>query len=1050
MNFITRIKKASVIILVFSLILQTCCLVANATYGDMVPLDKEAIFDEFGNSAQDYDIVFSRNQTDNNGRFPTTPLTTRPDAATILKAYDKSSLNGVHPRVLATKADFAAINAKCEADESLEKIRTELITDADSYMNIEPLHFVIGDSDGDGLGWEDGDEDEKELDKRLWYVSERACGRVIPMAMAYQLTGERKYLERCYQELEAICLFPSWNPSNHHIDTGALVLALGIGYDWLYEGLTEEQRGKLERGAARLGLTDYVDGFQGRDSDMLGGCRADQNHNGVMNGGGIATAAAFMDVFPEACSYIMAECITASEYAIRTYGSKGQWYEGIGYATMQLDYWTYGVAAVEKIFGNCFGMDTMHSGVAKASDYIMQMQTPYGCFGFADGNTTSGKSFTPAQLWWLKHTGGDPATFDHSRFSPAGRNRALMLLWDEPVTENTDAGYNGDLQVFYEDEKVDVAVMRSSWGSIAPTYAGIKGGCAGDTHAHMDMSSFVFMSDGVRWCYDLGAENYNISGYWNYGTSSTKNSNPEKDNYAGQRWSYYRMRGESHNVMLVDPKPYTYKDSNGKYYGGFNPSARAKINRFEQNDGAVLATIDMTGVHASSKVESALRGYYFADTRQSFVVRDEIKFSNTAGTTDVHWYLTTEHPSVVSADGKSVTQIDSKTGTTLKMEFACDEDYEIVVEDIGDIEKAEGSATNAGMKRITVKINADLSGKNFAFTAKLTPSTVDSPESISIYDTATTNWTLGSKTPKVKGVMNAPYNRLPEGTKVELQANSFAAPSGSYVKLFKISGGNETEVALDKSSKAQIEISNTDAYVLRLYNNEGTVIATSSEVRPTGLSYTTETTIWDENFDTRTLKKSSGSRTFYEADGKTQLLNSVGNFLNANCWTTTDNENMASIIELLDDGTGNKYLLLNTLKGRDQAQINHFGMTATEGIVKASLDLKFNDFNTAKYMSIKANGPESGWIGTSGAIGVNTSGYVNFNGVSKKLSTGQWYTFTQIIDLAAGTLDFILDDQYIGTRIDNPITKTERLSVRSNTNADTELLVDNFKVYNYK
>ena len=157
MNFITRIKKASVIILVFSLILQTCCLVANATYGDMVPLDKEAIFDEFGNSAQDYDIVFSRNQTDNNGRFPTTPLTTRPDAATILKAYDKSSLNGVHPRVLATKADFAAINAKCEADESLEKIRTELITDADSYMNIEPLHFVIGDSDGDGLGWEDGD-----------------------------------------------------------------------------------------------------------------------------------------------------------------------------------------------------------------------------------------------------------------------------------------------------------------------------------------------------------------------------------------------------------------------------------------------------------------------------------------------------------------------------------------------------------------------------------------------------------------------------------------------------------------------------------------------------------------------------------------------------------------------------------------------------------------------------------------------------------------------------------------------------------------------------
>lgn len=808
MNFITKIRKASVIILVFSLILQTCCMVANATYGDMVPLDKEAIFDEFGNSAQDFDIVFSRNQTDNNNRFPATPLTTRPDAETILKAYNKSSLKGVHPRVLATKADFAAINAKCEADESLEKIRIALIADADSYMNKEPLHYVIGDADGDGLGWAEGDTDEKELDIRLWYVSERACGRIIPMAMAYQLTGERKYLERCYEELEAICLFQDWNSEVHHIDTGALALALGIGYDWLYEGLTDEQRGRLERGAARLDLTDYVDGFQGKNNGMLGGCRADQNHNGVMNGGGMATAAAFMDVFPDACSYIMAECITASEYAIRTYGSKGQWYEGIGYATMQLDYWTYGVAAVDKIFRNCFGMDTMHSGVAKASDYIMQMQTPYGCFGFADGNTTSGKSFTPAQLWWLKHNGGDPATFDHSKFSPSGRNRALMLLWDEPVTEGTEAGYNGDLQVFYEDPKVDVAVMRNTWEGETPTYAGIKGGSAGDTHAHMDMGSFVFMSDGVRWCYDLGAENYNLSGFWNYGTGTSKNSNPEKDNYAGQRWSYYKMRGESHNVMLVDPKPYTYKDTNGRYYGGFNPNKRAKISRFEHNDASVLATMNMNEVHASSKVTSALRGYYFADTRQSFVVRDEIKFSSDAGTTDVHWYMTTEHPAEIINDGKSVLLTSKSTGHKLQIDFACDQAYTLVVEDIGTIEKADGSAENKGKTRITAKINANLSSKDFAFTAKLTPLTVTDPEPISDYHKAVSSWTLSDKPAQVKLSTTAPLGRLPEGTKIELKANMYAAPVGSTLKLVKVSNGTETEVPLSKAKSAMVEISN--------------------------------------------------------------------------------------------------------------------------------------------------------------------------------------------------------------------------------------------------
>jgi hypothetical protein len=44
------------------------------------------------------------------------------------------------------------------------------------------------------------------------------------------------------------------------------------------------------------------------------------------------------------------------------------------------------------------------------------------------------------------------------------------------------------------------------------------------------------MRRGVRWFVDLGADNYNLPGY-----------------FGGQRWNYYRMRAESHNTLVLNP-----------------------------------------------------------------------------------------------------------------------------------------------------------------------------------------------------------------------------------------------------------------------------------------------------------------------------------------------------------------------------------------------------------------------------------------------------------------------------------------------------------------
>jgi hypothetical protein len=45
-------------------------------------------------------------------------------------------------------------------------------------------------------------------------------------------------------------------------------------------------------------------------------------------------------------------------------------------------------------------------------------------------------------------------------------------------------------------------VLRSGWDDPRATFVGIKAGRADDSHAHMDIGSFMLESDGARWAVD--------------------------------------------------------------------------------------------------------------------------------------------------------------------------------------------------------------------------------------------------------------------------------------------------------------------------------------------------------------------------------------------------------------------------------------------------------------------------------------------------------------------------------------------------------------------
>ena len=93
------------------------------------------------------------------------------------------------------------------------------------------------------------------------------------------------------------------------------------------------------------------------------------------------------------------------------------------------------------------------------------------------------------------------------------------------------------------------------------TFASLKGGKATSPHGHMDGGSFVYDAKGVRWAWDLGADNYATIEHhigmelWNYTEGSG-------------RYRVFRLSAAAHNTLMLDGLPHCATGSRSVVYGG--------------------------------------------------------------------------------------------------------------------------------------------------------------------------------------------------------------------------------------------------------------------------------------------------------------------------------------------------------------------------------------------------------------------------------------------------------------------------------------------------
>lgn len=444
---------------------------------------------------------------------------------------------------------------------------------------------------------------------RLLTVSRQVLGRTSTLGGLYRLTGDRRYAERCRDEMLAAARFKDWNPS-HFLDVAEMTNALAIGYDWIYDTLTEEERAEIRHAIVEKGLKEGLKVYATKN----GWNKRTNNWNQVCNGGMTVGALAVADTDADVARQVIEAGRESIQLAMAQFAPDGGCVEGPGYWAYATQFTVYYLAAMRTALGTDFGF-MAQPGFSETGTFRMQSIGPTGrTFNFADAH--DGVTDAP-QMFWLARAFDRPAYAAHER-ELIRRNITSVspfhLMWYNP------AGSDADLKKIVPGalyKRINVAYLRTGWDAGAG-FVGFKGGDNAASHAHLDLGEFVYDAGGVRWAADLGPDDYNLPGY-----------------FGGQRWNYYRLRTEGQNTLTI---------------GGPNqdPKGTAKVTEFSAEAGHRFAEVDLSKAYGNA-VRQATRRVELRDDG-SLLVRDEVRADQPV---EVIWHLHTAAKIAVSADGAS-------------------------------------------------------------------------------------------------------------------------------------------------------------------------------------------------------------------------------------------------------------------------------------------------------------------------------------------------------------------------------------------------------------
>jgi hypothetical protein len=547
-----------------------------------------------------------------------------------------------HPRLLVDQAGFETLGRRVQSDPVLRDWDRHLRREADKLLTAPLPQHVIPD----GL--------------RLLATSRSVMSHTYTLALAYRLHHEPRYADRLWRELKTVAEFADWNP-RHFLDTAEMTHAVAMGYDWLYDHWTAAQRAVLRAAIVRHGLQPGLVVYRrGR-----GWARSIHNWNQVCNGGLTVGALAIADEEPRLAEEILRNALASVPLAMRSYAPDGAWGEGPSYWNYATTYNVLMLAALESALGDDHGLAKME-GFRDTGLFPIYMTGPTGrTFNFSDSGDRVGRADC---LFWLAQRFDRPV---YAWFATAvARPGAQGMVWYRAPGQDP-AGAGLPLDKYWRG--IEVVTLRSDWSDPQALFVGIQAGSNRINHNHLDLGSFVFDAFGQRWAFDLGADDYNLPGY-----------------FSKKRYDYYRLRAEGHNTLVINPGAGPDQD----------PSATARIVRFASRPERAFAIADLTPAYAQH-AQRVQRGLALLD-RRALLVQDEVEAQPRA---DVWWFLHTTALIELAADGRSATLTQGKAKLLAQLLAPADARFEVcAAAPLATSPHPEGQRANEGFRKLAVHL----------------------------------------------------------------------------------------------------------------------------------------------------------------------------------------------------------------------------------------------------------------------------------------------------------------------------------------------------------
>lgn len=547
-----------------------------------------------------------------------------------------------HPRIMTTAAQWSCLPEKIQNDAYLTLWNYTIFQNATAWLTASPVPYDIdGGFAGSGV-----------LDP-----AREVQLRVKTFAYAYHLSGnDTKWSNRAWQELLTAAGNNSdvkwgtgaaanrvWNPT-HFLDTAELTAAFAIGYDWLYDAWTPDQRTALQWSIIVQGLQPGRNAYtnQGDGGDYRWWLTTNGNWNCVCNSGLLlgALAIAGEDPTNSIAQATIGDVVgNMKQNCMQGVYPDGTWSETANYWYFGANAQARAVSALTTATGDDQGMMASNQDWSKTGLFHMYVSGMASMFFYGDNGPNKYSTNANGMFLWGKLSSNPLyALFQRDRADAAD---PLSMFWYD--TSSKGGFWNGlALDKYFDYETGAWVSMRSSWTDFMGMYVAMKASnlYGHQTHGDLDVGDFVIDALGTRWAGEFGSGNYLSSDYF----ASEENT--------ATRWKYYRKGTQGQNTIVINKQNQNSSCLPVNNFGSTNVTQTADIAYVPGTNDVAFFTTDMSSAWNQS-ANTVVRGIRFLNGRRQVLLRDEIAAGN--GINDIDWRVHTNATVSISSDGRTAT-----------------------------------------------------------------------------------------------------------------------------------------------------------------------------------------------------------------------------------------------------------------------------------------------------------------------------------------------------------------------------------------------------------